>query len=49
MVKPNDQKAKTREFAEVYFFNSPGARNTSKVIKAVKRRIRSRGISKIQR
>jgi len=35
------------ELAHVYFFNSPGADNTSRVIRAVKRRARSGDIDKI--
>jgi len=47
MMRPKDPRAKTGELARVYLFNRPGAQNTSKVIKAVKRRIHSGGISRV--
>jgi hypothetical protein len=40
-------EASRHEQAKVYFFNRPGARNTAKVIRAVKERIKRHDISRI--
>lgn len=47
MTDVHKSKSKPRELLQVYFFNNPGPYNTSKVIEAVRRRIRLGGIRKI--
>lgn len=47
MTDVQKSKGKSRELVQVYFFNNPGPENTSKVIQAVRRRIRLGGVSKV--